>query len=140
MKWLTWQDIGVDRMACIWLIKRRIDPDAEFIFVPAGTQPLPGNVEPFDIPGVRFSHHRGHCSFVALLKELKLKDPILHKIGQIVDEADIVQEIALEPTSPGLDLVCRGLRRTSKDDFEAAERGCLIYDALYAELSPSGAA
>jgi hypothetical protein len=61
----------------------------------------------------------------------------LQKIGQIVDEADVVQEVALEPASPGLDLVCRGLRRTSKDDDEALERGCLMYDALYAELSSS---
>ncbi|MRR30946.1 hypothetical protein EG834_11615, partial [bacterium] len=108
---------------------------AEFVFIPAGTKPLPEDAEPFDIPGTHFSHHRGHCSFVALLKEHKLKDPILQKIGQIVDEADVVQDVALEPASPGLDLVCRGLRRTSQNDFEAAERGCLIYDALYAELS-----
>ncbi len=139
MKWVTWQNIGVDRMACIWLIKRNIDPDAEFSFIPAGNKPLPEGTEPFDIPGTRFSHHRGHCSFVTLLKEHKLKDPILLKIGQIVDEADVVQEVALEPASPGLDLVCRGLRRISKDDFEAAERGCLVYDALYAELSRSNA-
>mgnify|MGYP000862982844 FL=1 len=137
MKWVTWQHIGVDRMACIWLIKRNIDPEAEFIFIPAGSKPLPEGAEPFDIPGTRFSHHRGHCTFVALLKEHKLKDPVLQKIGQIVDEADVVQEVALEPASPGLDLVCRGLRRTSKDDDEALERGCLMYDALYAELSSS---
>lgn len=137
MKWVTWQNIGVDRMACIWLIQRKIDPEAEFIFIPAGAKPLPEGAEPFDIPGTRFSHKRGHCSFVAFLKEHKLKDPVLTKIGQIVDEADVVQEVALEPASPGLDLVCRGLRRISKDDFEAAERGCLVYDALYAELSRS---
>lgn len=137
MKWVTWQHIGVDRMACIWLILRKIDPQAEFIFIPPGTKPLPESAEPFDIPGTRFGHHRGHCSFVALLKEHKLKDPVLQKIGQIVDEADVVQEVALEPASPGLDLVCRGLRRTSKNDFEAMERGCLVYDALYAELSSS---
>jgi hypothetical protein len=52
-----------------------------------------------------------------------------------VNEADVVQDVALEPAAPGLDLVCRGLRRTSRDDDEAIERGCLIYDALYAELS-----
>ncbi|MEN6523054.1 MAG: chromate resistance protein ChrB domain-containing protein [Anaerolineaceae bacterium] len=137
MKWVTWQHIGVDRMACIWLIKRKIDPEAEYIFVPAGAKPLPEGAEPFDIPGTRFSHHRGHCSFVALLKEHKLKDPFIQKIGQIVDEADVVQEVALEPASPGLDLICRGLRRTSRDDNEALERGCLVFDALYAELSSS---
>jgi hypothetical protein len=88
MKWVTWQQIGVDRMACIWLIRRKIEPVEEFILVPASTKPLPEGAEPFDIPGTRFSHHRGHCSFVALLKEHKLKDPVLQKIGQIVDEAE----------------------------------------------------
>jgi hypothetical protein len=135
MNWVTWQNIGVDRMACAWLIRRHIDPDAKFIFVPAGRKPLPDGAEPFDIPGTHFGHHRGHCSFITFLKEYKLIDPILHQIGQIINEADIVQEVALEPAAPGLDLVCRGLRRTSKDDNEAIERSWLVYEALYAELS-----
>jgi hypothetical protein len=139
MKWVTWQNIGVDRMACIWLIRRKIDPEAEFIFIPAGSKPLPEGVKPFDIPGTGLSHHRGHCSFVAFLKEYKLKDPVLQKMGQIVDEADVVQDVALEPAAPGLDLLCRGLSRISKDDIEAAERGCLLYDALFAELSATKA-
>ena len=135
MKWVTWQNIGVDRMACAWLIRIHIDPEAEFSFVPAGFKPLPEGAEPFDVPGARFSHHRGHCTFVTLLKEYKLKDPILQQIGQIIDEADIIQDVALEPAAPGLDLICRGLRRISRDDFEAIERGYLVYDALYAELA-----
>ncbi|MCU0486278.1 MAG: chromate resistance protein, partial [Anaerolineales bacterium] len=65
------------------------------------------------IPGVRYSHHRGHCTFYTLLKEYKLKDPTLAQIAQIVDEADVVQEAAVEPAAPGLDLICRGLRRAS---------------------------
>lgn len=137
MKWVTWQYIGVDRMACAWLIRSQIDPQAEFLFIPAGAKPLPEGAEPFDIPGTRFSHHRGHCSYLTFLKEYQLKDPILQQIGQIVNEADVVQDVALEPAAPGLDLVCRGLRRTSKDDYEAIERGCLVYDALYAELAQS---
>ncbi len=135
MRWVTWQNIGVDRMACAWFIQKNIDPQAEFLFIPAGSKPLPEGAEPFDIPGTRFSHHRGHCSFITFLKEYKVKDPILQQIGQIVNEADVVQEVTLEPASPGLDLVCRGLRRTSRDDYEAVERGCLVYDALYAELA-----
>lgn len=135
MKWVTWQNIGVDRMACAWLIRRHIDPDAEFLFIPAGQKPLPDGAEPFDIPGTRLSHHRGHCSFITFLKEYKLKDPVLQQIGQIVNEADVVQDVTLEPAAPGLDLVCRGLQRTSRDDDEAIERGSLVYDALYAELS-----
>ncbi len=137
MKWVTWQNIGVERMACAWLIRKQINPAAEFLFVPAGLKPLPDGAEPFDIPGTRFSHHRGHCSFITFLKEYKLKDPILQQIGQIVNEADVVQDMALEPAARGLDLVCRGLRRTSRDDYEAIERGCLVYDALYAELAQS---
>lgn len=134
MKWITWKDIGVDRMACIWLIRRWIDPVAEFSFLPIGATPRPEDGEPFDIPGARYSHHGGHCTFYALLKEQKLEDPILKRIAQMVDEADELQEVTVEPAALGLDLICRGLSRISKDDFEALERGNLIYDALYAQL------
>lgn len=137
MKWVTWQYILVDRMACTWLIRRRIDPEAEFVFIPAGSRSLPDGAEPFDIPGARLSHHRGHCSFYAFLKEYNLKDPVLDQIAGIVDEADIVQEVGVEPAASGLDLICRGLRRICADDDEAIERGSLIYDALYAELAQS---
>jgi hypothetical protein len=134
MKWVTWKDIGVDRMACIWLIRRWIDPAAEFSFLPIGTTPRPEDGEPFDIPGTRYSHHGGHCTFYALLKEQNLEDAILKRIAQMVDEADELQEVTIEPAALGLDLICRGLSRISKDDFEALERGHLIYDALYAQL------
>jgi hypothetical protein len=134
MKWVTWENVGVDRMASAWLILKFIDPQAEFIFVPVGQKLSPEGAEPFDIPGVRYSHHRGHCTFYILLKEFKLKDPILARIAQIVDEADVIQEAAVEPTAPGLDLICRGLRRICQDDRQALERGMLVYDALYAEL------
>ena len=134
MKWVTWANIGVDRMACAWLIRRWIDPDSEFSFIPVGEKPLPELGEPFDIPGVRYSHHGGHCTFYTILNEQQLQDPILKRIAQLVDEADEVREVTLEPAAPGLDLICRGLRQISRDDFEALERGSLIYDALYAQL------
>jgi hypothetical protein len=134
MKWVTLENIGVDRMASIWLIRRWIDPKAEFIFVPAGTKP-PAKAEPFDIPGARYSHYGGHCTIHALLNENGIDDPILAQIATIVDEADVIQEINVEPAASGLDLICRGIRRISADDEEALARGCLIYDALYAELS-----
>jgi len=134
MKWVTWENIGVDRMACIWLIRRWIDLKAEFIFVPAGTKPLP-KAEPFDIPGTRYSHQHSHCTFYTLLKEKNIKDPVLARIANIIDEADIVQEINVEPAAIGLYLISRGLRQISVDDQEALERGCLVYEALYAELS-----
>lgn len=135
MKWVTWENVGVDRMACAWLIRRWIDPKAEFLFVPVGSKSFPKGAEPFDVPGVRYSHYRGHCTFHTFLKENQLNDPILARIACIVDEADVAQVVLLEPAAPGLDLICRGLRRTSKGDLEALEHGRLVYDALYAELS-----
>ena len=135
MKWVTWEHIGVDRMACIWLIRRWIDPKAEFMFVPMESKPLPKGAEPFDIPGTHYSHHSNHCTLHALLKAYDLKDPILTRIANIIDEADLVQEINVEPAAVGLDLICRGLRRISANDQEALERGILVYEALYAELS-----
>jgi hypothetical protein len=135
MKWVTWENVGVDRMACAWLIRRQIDPQAQFLFVPVGSKELPAGAEPFDIPGARLSHHRGHCSFHALIKEYKLADPVLERIARIVDEADTVQEVALEPAAAGLDLVCRGIRLTSGSDEEALRRGAELYEALYAQLT-----
>jgi hypothetical protein len=135
MRWVTWENIAVDRMACAWLIRRFIDPRAEFLFILVGQKPFPEQAEPFDIPGVRLSHHRGRSSFSTFLREYDLKDPILQRIARIVDEADVVQEAAVEPAAPGLDLICRGLRLTSPDDQTAVERGALIYEALYAQLA-----
>ena len=134
MKWVTWEHIGIDRMASAWLIRRWIDPKAEFSFIRMGEKPGAKTGEPFDIPGARFSHHGGHCTFYALLKEHKLTDPILGRIAQMVDEADEVQEVSVEPAAPGLDLICRGLSQISKDDYEAMQRGSLIYDALYSQM------
>lgn len=134
MKWITWENVGVDRMACAWFIRKYLDAQAEFIFVPAGTKPLPTGAEPFDIPGVRYSHHRGHSSFYTFLQEHKIKDPVLQRIAHIVDEADIVQEAQVEAVAPGLDMICRGLRQISPDDETALRYGALVYDALYAQL------
>ncbi|MFJ8069554.1 chromate resistance protein ChrB domain-containing protein [Peribacillus sp. NPDC096447] len=82
-----------------------MDSEAEFLFVPNGQKPLPEEAEPFDIPGVRLSHRRGHCSFHTMLREFKIKDPILERIAQIVDQADTIQEVFLEPIAPGLDFI-----------------------------------
>jgi hypothetical protein len=135
VKWVTWENIGVDRMACAWLIRRFIDPDASFFFIPAGIKEWPEDAEPFDIPGVRLSHKRGHCTFHTMLREFGLKDPLLPRIARIVDEADVVQEATVEPAAPGLDLICRGLRRAAADDQEALQKGAMIYEALYAQLA-----
>lgn len=135
MKWVTWEQVGVDRMACAWLIRRYVDHEAEFLVVPVGQQPLPDGAEPFDIPGARYSHRRGRCTFHTMLHAFTLTDPVLARICDIVDEADIVQEVSLEPAAAGLDLLCRGMRRISPDDHVALERGALLYDALYAQLA-----
>src|SRR5512138_3178728 len=134
MKWVTWEEIGIDRMGCAWLIQRFIDRQAEFVFIPSGSTGLPEGGEPFDIPGVRFSHRGGHSTFHTLLNEYHLDDPVLQRIANIIDEADIAQDVTLEPRAEGLDFICRGLRLISKDDSIALQRGQLIYDAVYAQL------
>jgi len=134
MKWVTWENVGIDRIGCAWLILREIDPQAEFLFIPRGAA-WPLDAEPFDIPGVRFSHHGGHCSFHALIEHHKISNPILLKIARIIDEADTIQAVKLEPAAAGLDLICEGMRLISPNDHVAVERGRTIYDALYARLS-----
>ena len=134
MRWVTWEEVGIDRMACAWLIRTRIDPDAEFLFIPQGSGEIPEDAEPFDIPGTRLSHHGGHCSFYTFLQAYSLNNPTLARIARIVDEADTVTDIELEPVAPGLDLLCKGLRRISPDDLSALERATLLYEALYAQL------
>lgn len=136
MKWVTWENVGVDRIGCAWLIRRQIDPKAEFLFIPRGGT-VPTDAEPFDIPGVRFSHHAGHCSFHALIEHYKLTDPVLIRIARIIDEADTVQSVNVEPAASGLDLISEGLRLISPDDLTAIEHGSLVYDALYARLQHS---
>jgi hypothetical protein len=135
MKWVTWEEVGIDRIGCAWLIRRFVDPDAEFVFVPHHQSPLPADAEPFDIPGVRYSHHQGHSSFHALVNAYALTDPTLKRIARMIDEVDALLEPSLEPAAPGLDLICRGIRRISASDQIAIDRGSLIYDALYAELA-----
>jgi hypothetical protein len=135
MKWVTWENVGVDRMGCAWLIRKHVDAKAEFLFVAEGTTIVPKGVKPFDIPGARLSHHGGHCSFYAIVKEYKLSDPVLKRIARIIDEADTVQEAALEPAAQGLDAICRGIRRISPNDKAALERGAMVYEALYAALA-----
>jgi hypothetical protein len=138
VKWVTREHVGIDRIGCAWLIRRFVDPDATFHFVPPGTAALPADAEPFDLPGARLSHHRGHSSFHAVVQAYGLDDPVLVRIARIVDEADTAQEVAVEPAAPGLDLICDGLRRISPDDQTTLERGALVYDALYAQLAAEG--
>jgi hypothetical protein len=134
MRWVTWENVGVDRIACAWLIRRWIDPLAEFIFIAADAE-VPRDAEPFDIPGTRLSHHQGHCSFHAILREYTLADNALDRIARIIDEADTIQHVLVEPAAAGLDLICEGIRQISPNDAVAIERGTLVYEALYARLT-----
>lgn len=133
MQWVTWENVGVDRIGCAWLIRRIIDAEAEFLFVVRGGT-WPSHAEPFDIPDVKFGHHDGHCSFHAILKHSKSDDPVLHRIARIIDEADTVQAVQVEPTAVGLDFICEGIRLISASDAEAIDKGCIVYDALYERL------
>jgi hypothetical protein len=133
VKWITWENVGVDRMACAWLISRFIDPEAEFEFIAYGQRS--DDPRAFDIPGARLSHHNGRCTFAAILAEYAVADPVLERMARILDEADTVQEVSLEPAAAGLDLVCRGIRLTSRDDHQAIATARLIYEGLYAALA-----
>src|SRR5260370_40176771 len=100
MRWATWTGVGVDRMGCAWLIRRWLDPGAQFVFVPEGSSAVPADAEPFDIPGVRLSHHGGPCSFPTLLLANHLHAPGLARIAPSIDEGDTWTEVGLETAAP----------------------------------------
>jgi len=133
MKWVTREYVHVDRTACPWLIKKFVDPQAEFIFVPtekieeiAKTQ----GAIPFDAPRVKLGHRDGKCSFETIIEEYNLKDPVLHELAKIVHSAD-TSDKELAPEGIGLDAIMTGVRFNAKDDFEAVEKAKYVYDALY---------
>jgi hypothetical protein len=135
MNWVTWENVGVDRLSCAWLIQRHIDAQALFHFVPEGESVEVHQGEAFDIPGVRFSHRRGHSTFQTLLEEYRIDDPVLHRLARIINEADTVQEVTLEPLAAGVDAISRGVRLSSRSDAEALERGKVVFEALYAVIA-----
>ncbi len=121
----------VDRCASAWLLKRFVDPEAEFTFVGEGER-LPGAI-PFDMSGAELGHHRGRCTFDAILAKHKLKDPALVELGRLVRSADLLDaEETLE--GPGLDLLFRGLLHLSGDDHKVLALAEPVLDALYAAL------
>ena len=138
MKWVTWEKVGVDRIACAWLIRKKIDPDAEFIFIKRGSHFKELDGIPFDIPGVSLSHRRGRCTFCTILKEYQISDRILDQICSIVDAADSVSDLLPPPEAPGLDIICRGLTKVLGDDHRAIETGSIIFEAIYVQLSAQG--
>jgi len=134
MKWITRAKARVDRIACPWLIRRFIDKQAEFLFVPDADVMATAAREgatPYDVPGVELGHHGERCSFDAFLDKYGLTDPALQALALIVRGADTdARGIAKEAW--GLYAVASGFREISRDDFENMERQFHVYDALYA--------
>lgn len=138
MKWITRERVKVDRVACPWLIRKFIDPQAEFFFVPADQvmeRARALGAIPFDVPpqpGVKFCHRNGKCTFEVLVEEYKIADPAVHKLARIVHGADIAGEESVTPQSAGLKAIAEGFAVTARDDFERLEKQFPLYDALYA--------
>ncbi len=130
MRWATRRGCHVDRAACAWLIRRFIDPAAEFLFVD-DPDDVPGDATPFDMRGARLSHHEGACSFETILIAHQLTDPALVELGRIVHEADLRDYQFDAPESTGLDVLIRGLSMTVDDD-RLIEISGPMFDGLYA--------
>jgi len=132
-RWVTRERPKIDRIACPWLVKRFIDPEAEFLYVPTPeVKKIASEREavPYDIPDVEFSHVGELCSFDAFMKIFRLKDPALDSLALIVRGAD-TDRPGLAPQSAGLAAISLGLSLNYKNDFEMLERGMTMYDALY---------
>ncbi len=138
MKWITWENVGVDRIASTWLIRKTIDPDAEFVFIKRGSDYKEVDGIPFDIPGVNLSHKRGKCTFFTILREYEIADRVMDQICAIVDGADSINDLLPPPEAAGLDLICRGLSKVLHDDFKAIEIGAIIFDAIYMQIGEQG--
>jgi hypothetical protein len=134
MKWVTRERPKIDRIACPWLIRRFIEPGAEFLYVPPQQVLEVAEREgavPYDIPGVEFSHVGELCSFDAFLAKYGLDDPALQQLAAIVRGAD-TSRLDLTPQSAGLFAISLGLSARYSDDHEMLEHGMVLYDALYA--------
>ncbi len=137
MKWITREHVKVDRVACPWLIRKFLDKDAEFYFVP--TEQITGEAKrleaiPFDAPDVELGHHGKECSFEAILKKYSLgKDPALVLLGKIVNGADTDNTLYRQPEGPGLAAIAEGFRHLGfKNDHKINAAEWIVYDALYA--------
>jgi hypothetical protein len=129
VRWATRAHCHIDRAACAWLIRRFIDPEAEFVFVDDPIE-VPADATPFDMRGVELSHHGGDCSLETFLRRYQLDDPVLREIAKIVHEADLDDERYDTPEAPGLDAVLRGLSLVV-DDERLLELTGPLFDGLY---------
>jgi hypothetical protein len=137
MKWITRSNVKVDRVACPWLIKRFVDAQAEFLFVPeeqllaAARQQ---NATPFDaprLPEVKLNHRGDRCTFEAILEDYKLTEPALERLGLIVRAADVKGQEHVAAEGLGLRAVAEGFARMGISDEERLARQFPLYDALY---------
>ena len=137
MKWITRERVKVDRVACPWLIRKFIDRDAEFLFVPAERVTEIArreNAIPFDVEGAELGHHNGQCSFEAIAQKYTIADPAVGLLAEIVHGADVEHDLYGRPEAPGLEALAEGFRYLGlKDDHEILEKEFIVYDALYAE-------
>ena len=137
MKWITRERVKVDRVACPWLIRKFIDPDAEFLFVPAEEVMTVAEQEgavAYDVKGVELGHHGKECSFDALVKKYKLgQDPAMVLLAKIVNGADTDNSLWKQPEAAGLNAVAEGFRHMGyKNDHEINAAQWIVYDALHA--------
>jgi hypothetical protein len=142
MKWITREKVKVDRVACPWLIRKFIDPEAEFVFVPAdqvAARARELSATPFDIEGCELGHHGEDVSFNSILKKYGLADPALALLGEIVRAADS-HPSKPHPAGEGLRWVAHGFSALGLSDREILEREFVVYDALYAECQRRAAA
>jgi hypothetical protein len=135
MKWVTRQNASVDRIACPWLIRRFIDPEAEFLYVPATEVKSVAEREgaiPYDVAGVELGHIDGRCSFESILLKYRLEDPALARLAKIVHGADVSDGIGVAPESAGLKAIAHGFAMVhGTNDHLKIELETPLYDALY---------
>ena len=137
MKWITREHVKVDRVACPWLIRKYIDPEAEFLFVPAAQVAAVAEREgatPFDVEGAVLGHRDGKCSFETIIEEYGLlaRDPALARMAEIVHGADVSADIDRVPESRGLKAIAEGFGLVYNDDHAILKAEFPLYDALHA--------
>ena len=135
MRWVTRERPKTDRVACPWLIRRFIDPEAEIVFMPADRvleEAADSASRSFDAPGAEFTHRDGLCTFEVLIAEFGLTgDRALTRLARIVHAADIAADIDTDPTGLGLLAIGIGSLQVESDDHRLLERESFVYDALY---------
>jgi hypothetical protein len=135
MKWITREKVKVDRVACPWLIRKFVDPEAEFLFVPpdrVAALATELGATPYDIEGCELGHHGEDVSFNSILRKYNLTDPALTLLGEIVRAADS-HPARPHPAGEGLRWVAFGFSALGLTDHEILAREFVVYDALYAE-------